>query len=35
MPYNALTDFEPVCLGGHSIIVLVAHPRLAARSVPS
>jgi tripartite-type tricarboxylate transporter receptor subunit TctC len=33
MPYNALTDFEPVCLGGHSIIVLVAHPRLPVRSV--
>jgi len=33
MPYNAMTDFEPVCLGGHSIIVLVAHPRLAVRSV--
>ena len=33
MPYDALTDFAPVCLGGHSIIVLVAHPRLAARSV--
>jgi tripartite-type tricarboxylate transporter receptor subunit TctC len=33
MPYDALTDFEPVCLGGHSIIVLVAHPRLAARSL--
>ena len=33
MPYDALTDFEPVCLGGHSIIVLVAHPRLPARSV--
>ena len=33
MPYNALTDFEPVCLGGHSVIVLVAHPRLATRSV--
>jgi len=33
MPYNALTDFEPVCLGGHSIILLVAHPRLPVRSV--
>jgi hypothetical protein len=33
MPYNALTDFEPVCLGGHSIVVLVAHPGFAARSV--
>ena len=33
MPYDALTDFELLCLGGHSIIVLVAHPRLAARTV--
>jgi len=33
MPYHALTDFEPVCLGGHSIVVLVAHPGFAARSV--
>jgi len=33
MPYNALTDFEPVCLGGHSIVVLVAQPGFAARSV--
>lgn len=33
MPYNALTDFEPVCLGGHSIVVLVTQPGFAARSV--
>jgi tripartite-type tricarboxylate transporter receptor subunit TctC len=33
MPYNVLTDFEPVCLGGRSMVVLVAHPSFAARSV--
>jgi tripartite-type tricarboxylate transporter receptor subunit TctC len=33
MPYDALTDFEPLCLGGYSIMLLVAHPRLGARSV--
>lgn len=29
-PYNALTDFEAICLGGHSIVVLVTHPGFAA-----
>lgn len=33
MPYNALTDFEPICLGGRSIVVLVTQPGFAARSV--
>ncbi|QSI31807.1 tripartite tricarboxylate transporter substrate binding protein [Variovorax sp. RKNM96] len=33
MPYNALTDFKPICLGGHSIVVLVAQADFAARSV--
>lgn len=33
MPYDVLTDFEPVCLGGHSIVVLVAHPGFAAHGV--
>ncbi|NML44233.1 tripartite tricarboxylate transporter substrate binding protein [Ramlibacter sp. G-1-2-2] len=33
MPYNALTDFEPVCLAGYSITVLVTHPGFAARTV--
>jgi tripartite-type tricarboxylate transporter receptor subunit TctC len=32
-PYNALTDFEPVCLAGHSIVVLVTRPDFAARTV--
>lgn len=34
MPYNVLTDFKPLCLGGYSIVVLVAHPDFAARNVP-
>ena len=33
MPYDVLTDFEPLCLGGHSIVALVAHPSFAADSV--
>lgn len=33
MPYNVFTDFEPVCLGGYSVVVLVAHPAFAADSV--
>jgi len=33
-PYNALTDFAPVCLGGYSIGVLVTQPGFAAGSVP-
>lgn len=32
-PYHALADFEPVCLGGYSIVVLVTRPDFAARSV--
>jgi len=32
-PYNALTDFEPVCLGGRSIGVLVTQPGFAARNM--
>lgn len=32
-PYNALADFEPLCLGGHSIVVLVASPRFVARTL--
>ncbi|MRT32941.1 hypothetical protein FGX01_03700, partial [Xylella fastidiosa subsp. multiplex] len=33
MPYDALDDFEPLCLGGHSIVVLVTQPGFAARDV--
>jgi len=33
MPYDALNDFESLCLGGHSIVALVAHPSFAADSV--
>lgn len=33
MPYNALTDFEPLCLGGYTIVVLVAHPGFGIDSV--
>lgn len=33
MPYDVLTDFEPLCLGGYSIVALVAHPSFAADSV--
>jgi tripartite-type tricarboxylate transporter receptor subunit TctC len=33
MPYNVLTDFEPLCLGGHSINVLVAHPGFGVDNV--
>jgi tripartite-type tricarboxylate transporter receptor subunit TctC len=32
-PYNALTDFEPVCLAGRSIVVLVTHPGFPAQTV--
>nr|WP_246294972.1 tripartite tricarboxylate transporter substrate-binding protein [Schlegelella koreensis] len=32
-PYDALADFEPICLGGYSIVVLVAAPDFAASSV--
>ena len=32
-PYNALTDFAPVCLGGRSIVVLVTQPGFAARNM--
>lgn len=32
-PYNALADFEPLCLGGRSIVVLVASPRFVARTM--
>jgi tripartite-type tricarboxylate transporter receptor subunit TctC len=32
-PYDALADFEPVCLGGFSIVVLVTQPGFAARDV--
>ena len=33
MPYDVLTDFESLCLGGYSIVALVAHPSFAADSV--
>jgi tripartite-type tricarboxylate transporter receptor subunit TctC len=33
MPYHALNDFEPICLGGYSIVVLVTQPGFAARDV--
>jgi tripartite-type tricarboxylate transporter receptor subunit TctC len=33
MPYNVLTDFEPVCLGGYSIVVLVAGADFAAAGI--
>ena len=32
-PYDALTDFAPVCLGGRSIVVLVTQPGFAARNM--
>jgi tripartite-type tricarboxylate transporter receptor subunit TctC len=33
MAYDALADFEPICLGGYTILALVAHPRLAVANV--
>jgi tripartite-type tricarboxylate transporter receptor subunit TctC len=32
-PYDALTDFAPICLGGHSVVVLVTQPGFAARNI--
>jgi len=33
MPYDALADFEPVCLAGYSVLALVARPDLPADDV--
>jgi tripartite-type tricarboxylate transporter receptor subunit TctC len=33
MPYDALTDFEPVCRGGYAVVALVARPSLAVTTV--
>lgn len=33
MPYDALADFEPVCLCGNSVLALVAAPELPAANV--
>jgi tripartite-type tricarboxylate transporter receptor subunit TctC len=33
VPYDAFSDFEPVCLGGHSVLVLVADTALPAQNM--
>lgn len=33
MPYDVLTDLQPVCLGGHSLVALVARADLSADSM--
>jgi tripartite-type tricarboxylate transporter receptor subunit TctC len=33
MPYDAFADFDPICLGGYTVMALVAHPALPADDV--